>query len=249
MSVFKKLLKSAFRYISKKEHIFCSAVIVAAGSASRMQGTDKIMADLAGEPVICHTLRSFEDCSGINEIIIVTREDLIPQIRELCHKCNFKKVTSIVPGGNSRLTSVLAGLACVSSVATHAAIHDGARPLVRAKLIERTLQRAEHTGAAAPAVAVKDTIKSAQGGIVTNTLKRSELFAVQTPQIFDRDLLMGALSKANQEQWDVTDDCSAVEMLGMSVHLVAGDEENIKITTPADLTVAEALLKGRGETL
>ena len=235
------IIKTLFNYIQKKKQHFCSAVIVAAGS--RMQGTDKIMANLAWEPVICHTVRTFDNCFGIKEIVIVTRQDLIPQISELCHRYSFSKVAAIVPGGNSRLESVLNGLAHISSDSTHAAIHDGARPLVSCEVIERTLQKAVQTGAAAPAVPVKDTVKAAQAGIVTKTLKRSELFAVQTPQIFDRDLLMGALHKAQQEQWDITDDCSAVEMLGMSVHLVAGSEDNIKITTPADLTVAEALLQ------
>lgn len=248
MSVLKKLFKSACKYVKKKERMFCSAVIVAAGSASRMQGTDKIMAQLAEEPVLCHTLRAFDDCSGIREIVIVTRPDLISQIGELCKNYSVCKVSAVVPGGSCRLDSVLAGLEHVSKNATHVAVHDGARPLVTEDLIDRTLQKAMHTGAAAPAVPVKDTIKAAQGGIVTRTLKRSELFAIQTPQIFDRDLLHGALKKARDKQWDITDDCSAVEMLGMSVHLVAGSEENIKITTPADLAVAAALLERRSNT-
>ena len=124
-----------------------------------------------------------------------------------------------------------------------AAIQDGARPLITYEVIDRTIRAANTYGAAAPAVPVKDTIKTVEGGVVKNTPDRSKLRAVQTPQVFDIDLLKGALQKAKQDNAEVTDDCSAVERMGMTVKIVEGDEHNIKVTTPMDLKIAEMLLE------
>ena len=150
---------------------------------------------------------------------------------------------SVVVGGADRPASVAAGLRNLSKKVKLAAIHDGARPLVSAELIDRTVRAAHSYGAAAPAIAVKDTIKVAQGGIVVTTPDRNTLRAVQTPQVFDLQLLRGALQKAEADGLSVTDDCSAVEHLGMSVKLVEGEERNIKITTPMDLRLAEMLME------
>ena len=223
----------------------CSAVIVAAGRSSRMQGTDKILYDLGGEPLICHTIRVFQTCIDIEEIIIVTREDLVNEIESLCKECSFDKVAAVVPGGNTRPESVMNGLDCVSGNCAYAAIHDGARPFVTHEIIAQTLEKARKYHAAAPAIAVKDTIKIAKNHVVTQTPDRSCLFAVQTPQIFDFDLLRGALVKAANDNLPITDDCSAVEAIGMSVHLTQGSDENIKVTTPTDLILANAILEGR----
>lgn len=245
---FLKTLSNSFKkYLQMTNTRHCTAIIVAAGSASRMQGTDKIMTALGGKPVLAHTLQAFEDASAIHEIIVVTRNDLLAEISTLCRDHAFVKVRTVVLGGSSRLESVSCGLNHVSKETTYVAIHDGARPLVTPAVIDRTVRKAMQTGAAAPALPVKDTIKISRGSMVVDTPKRSELHAVQTPQVFDFDLLRAALQKASQEKWDVTDDCSAVERMGMTVHLVDGDEENIKITTPFDLTVAEAILKKRSE--
>ena len=219
----------------------CGAVIVAAGSASRMGGIDKVMAPLGGKPMIARTVRAFQDCDAVSEIVIVTRPDLILPITELCKACS--KGTAVVAGGNSRQESVGNGLNALSKDIKLAAIHDGARPLITWQLIDWVIRAANTYGAAAPAIPVKDTVKTVEGGIVVNTPDRSKLRAVQTPQVFDIDLLKGALLKAQQDGAEVTDDCSAVERLGMKVKIVEGDEKNLKVTTPMDLKIAEMLLE------
>ena len=219
----------------------CGAVIVAAGTASRMGGIDKVMAPLKGEPMIVHTVRAFQNCDVIREIVIVTREDLLAPIMDLCH--GFNKVQAVIVGGASRQESVERGLDMMSVGTKLVAVQDGARPLISWQVIDRTVRAANSYGAAAPAVPVKDTIKVVAGGIVKETPDRSALQAVQTPQVFDLDLLKGALAKARMEDAAITDDCSAVELLGMSVKIVEGDERNIKVTTPMDLKIAELLME------
>lgn len=219
----------------------CGVVIVAAGSASRMGGIDKVMAPLAGEPMIVRTVRAFQDCDAVKKIVVVTREDLILPITRLCS--GMSKVKAVVGGGSSRQESVHLGLNALSGEVQLVAIHDGARPLVSWQLIDRVIRAANTYGAAAPAIPVKDTIKVVKGGVVEQTPDRSNLFAVQTPQVFDFDLLRGALKKVEQEQLQVTDDCSAVEQMGMRVKIVEGDERNLKVTTPMDLKIAQMLLE------
>ena len=219
----------------------CGAVIVAAGSASRMGGIDKVMAPLGGEPMIVKTVRAFQNCEAIAEIIIVTRQDLIAPIQELCREMD--KVRAVVTGGASRQESVWLGLNAFSEKIQLAAVHDGARPLISWELIDRTVRAANSYGAAAPAIPVKDTIKVERSGLVESTPDRSRLRAVQTPQVFDFDLLRGALQKAREDGAEVTDDCSAVERLGMKIRLVEGEERNLKVTTPLDLKIAELLLE------
>ena len=220
---------------------YCGAVIVAAGSASRMGGIDKVMAPIGGEPMIVRTVRTFQQCDAIREIVIVTRQDLIVPIMDLCHE--FDKVQMVIVGGASRPESVAAGLSALSEKVKLVAVQDGARPLVSWQVIDRTVRAANSYGAAAPAIPVKDTIKVVSGGIVKETPERSGLQAVQTPQVFDIDLLRGALLQAAQDGAEITDDCSAVERLGMSVTIVEGDERNIKVTTPLDLKIAELFLE------
>lgn len=219
----------------------CGAVIVAAGSASRMGGIDKVMAPLGGTPMVARTAAAFQNCDAIAEIVIVTRPDLIRPISALC--AGMDKVRAVVAGGSSRQESVWLGLNALSEGIQLAAIHDGARPLVSNLVIDRTVRAANSYGAAAPAVPVKDTIKVVKGGLVEKTPDRATLQAVQTPQVFDFDLLRGALKKAEEEKAAVTDDCSAVERLGMKVKIVEGDERNLKVTTPMDLKIAEMLLE------
>ena len=220
---------------------YCGAVIVAAGNASRMGGIDKVMAPLDGRPMILRTVETFQNCDAIKEIVIVTRQDLILPIMELCR--HFSKVQAVVAGGSSRDESVRMGLNALSKKVKLAAIQDGARPLVTQEVIDRTVRAAHGYGAAAPAVPVKDTIKEVQGGIVKSTPDRGLLRAVQTPQVFDIGLLKGALQKAKDDEAAITDDCSAVERLGMTVRIVEGDERNIKVTTPMDLKIAAMLLE------
>ena len=219
----------------------CGAVIVAAGSASRMGGIDKVMATLKGEPMIVHTVRAFQTCDAIAEIVIVTRPDLILPITHLTS--GFDKVTAVVAGGSSRQESVANGMNALSDKCKLAAIQDGARPLVTWQLIDRVVRAAHAYHAAIPVIPVKDTIKVCNSALVVNTPDRSTLRAVQTPQVFDFDLLRGALKKAAEDGAEVTDDCSAVERLGMSVRTVEGDERNLKVTTPLDLKLAEMLME------
>ena len=233
-----KVTKPARKLLKVKR---CGAVIVAAGSASRMGGIDKVMAELDGEPMIVRTVRTFQECDVIKEIVIVTRQDLIVPIMDLCH--GFDKVQAVVVGGNSRQESVELGLNALSDKIKLAAIQDGARPLITWQVIDRAVRAANSYGAAAPAIPVKDTIKVVTGGVVKETPDRKTLQAVQTPQVFDIDLIRGALQKAKLDEAEVTDDCSAVERLGMSVKIVEGDERNIKVTTPMDLKIAKMLLE------
>ena len=238
------MLKKLTRLI-KKDYGSCAAVIVAAGKASRMRGIDKIFSLIGGEALIAKTIRVFQDSPVINQIVIVTREDLIDPMSQLCHAQEFDKVSVIVPGGETRVHSVMRGLDHVGKDMDLVAVHDGARPFVTPQIIEQTVRRAADHHAAAPAIPVKDTIKTAENKVVTGTPDRVTLFAVQTPQIFDYDLLRGALQHAIEQNLPITDDCSAVEAMGMSVFLTDGSDENIKVTTPIDLFVAEAIVRSR----
>lgn len=219
----------------------CGAVIVAGGSASRMGGIDKVMAPLAGVPLIVHSLRAFQECDAISEIVVVTREDLIEKITGLSKE--FSKVTAVVAGGSTRQESVHRGLNTLSAKVKLAAIHDGARPLITWQVIDRAVRAANTYGAAAPAIPVKDTIKVVAGGMVKETPDRKTLQAVQTPQVFDFDMLRAAHKKLAQDGVEVTDDCAALERMGMSVKIVEGDERNLKVTTPMDLKIAELLME------
>jgi len=220
---------------------YCGAVIVAAGNASRMGGIDKVMAPLCGEPMIVRTVRNFHSNQLIREIVIVTRGDLLTKIMDLC--APFSKVRAVVVGGVDRPSSVQAGLDALSPDVQLVAVQDGARPLTSWQLIDRTVRAANTYGAAAPGIPVKDTVKVVSGGMVSATPDRSRLQAIQTPQVFDLDLLRGALEKARKDDIAITDDCSAVENMGMTVKIVEGDEKNIKITTPMDLVIARVLLE------
>ena len=233
-----KLTKPARKLLKLRK---CGAVIVAAGSASRMGGIDKVMAELGGEPMIRRTVRNFQNCDAISEIVVVTRPDLMEVIGKLCAGCD--KLKTVVAGGKSRQESVALGLDALSKDVKLAAVHDGARPFADWQLIDRCVRAANTYGAAAPAIPVKDTIKVVEGRVVKSTPDRATLFAVQTPQVFDFDLLRGALTKAEADGAAVTDDCSAVERMGMSIKIVEGDERNIKITTPLDLKIAELFLE------
>lgn len=220
----------------------CGAVIVAAGSARRMAGVDKVLADLGGEPLLVRTVRAFQETAVIEKIVIVTRPDLTGAVSAACGAAGLSKVEAVIAGGSTRQASVQLGLAALSGVCL-AAVQDGARPFVTPQLIDRVVRAANTYGAAAPAIGVKDTIKVAKGGLVVRTPDRSSLFAVQTPQVFDFDLLRGALTQAEKDGAAVTDDCSAVERLGMKVRLVAGEEDNFKVTTRQDLLLARAMVQ------
>lgn len=233
--------------LKKQKKQKCTAVIVAAGKATRMQGEDKILSVVAGKTVIDRSIEAFENCSLVDEIVLVTRPDLVERFRKACDAMEYKKVRCVTAGGETRVESVIKGLDCVTEKSGLVAIHDGARPLVTDDVIVSAIKKGREYHASAPAIPVKDTIKVANNHMVVTTPDRASMFAVQTPQVFDFDLLRGALQNALNKNLSITDDCSAVEALGMHVYLGEGSEENIKITTPMDLILAEAILKRRAE--
>lgn len=230
-----------FHRKKKEPQAMCSAVIVAAGSSSRM-GFDKLLAEVGGMPVIVRCIEAFQQAPSIAEVVVVTREDLVPEVARLCQVFQQAKVSKVIRGGENRTQSARLGTLEARQDTPLIAIHDGARPFVPVQVIEDAVAQAAKNGAAAPAVPVKDTIKAAENGLVTQTLDRSTLYAVQTPQVFDASLIRAALQKALDEGAELTDDCAAVERLGMKVVLTAGDERNIKLTTPIDLIVGENLV-------
>lgn len=224
----------------------CAALVAAAGSSSRMGGVNKLLEPLDGVPVLIRTLTALQQAAQVDEIVIAAREEDLVEISRLCHTYGISKCTKVVRGGESRAHSVLLAALEASGDAELLAVQDGARPLVTPELIDQVITAAARCGAAAPAVPVKDTVKAVrEDGAVERTLERSALRAVQTPQVFEADLLKAALQAALEGGIPVTDDCSAVERLGKVVFLVEGDEENLKITTPVDLLLAEAILQAR----
>lgn len=231
----------------KTQPIVCAAIVVAAGSARRMEGIDKVLAPLGELPVLVHTLYAFQDCPLVNQVVVVTREDLLVEVGRLCREFELDKVTKVVVGGAERIHSVKAGLDELDVHVPLVAIHDAARPLVTQSVMELAIRKAAEMGAAAPAIPLVDTIKRAEDGVAVETVDRSRLWAVQTPQVFEGGLIRGALHKALEDGETLTDDCAAVERLGMKVFLTQGSRENIKITTPFDLVVGEAILQARGE--
>ncbi|MEG2000681.1 MAG: 2-C-methyl-D-erythritol 4-phosphate cytidylyltransferase [Evtepia sp.] len=229
----------------QQETAFCSMILLAAGNASRMEGKDKIFLELRDVPVLAYSLKIFEASPKVHEIIIVTRSEMMTTAADICRKYDIHKAVKIVVGGRTRVHSVMAGLCEVSPNAQLIAIHDAARPFLTQTLLENVIARATDCGAAAPAIPVKDTIKVSHEGIVEKTPDRTHLFAVQTPQIFRADIIKNAMIRALKENAVVTDDCSAVERLGIPVTLTQGEEENIKVTTPMDLIIGEVILMGR----
>ena len=220
-----------------------SAVILGGGSSSRMGGEDKLAAMLDGRTVLAWSLRAFQACDFIQEIILVTHTGGERNAYLSCDGCD--KVTRVVHGGNSRTSSAYQGVMAADPGAEIILIHDGARPLVSEAVIRAAVEGAEKYGAALPAVAVTDTVKLRENGFVAATLDRETLFAAQTPQAFRSELIKAALTDAVEKGLELTDDCSAVERLGMKVRLVEGDSLNRKITVPSDLIVAEALIRQR----
>ena len=219
------------------------AVIAAAGSSSRMGGRDKLAEPLDGIPVILRTLAAVEAVPEIREIVVVTREDRVEEYRRLLGQCS--RLRAVVPGGSTRQESVRNGVRALSPDCTLAAIHDGARPLVTPEVFARCIEAARSCGAATAAVPVKDTIKLAdEAGRVLDTPDRSRLWAVQTPQIFDRERYLRAAEEAERRGLSCTDDCQLFEAMGWEVQPVMGDYRNLKLTTPEDFLAADAYLEG-----
>lgn len=222
-----------------------SAIIVAGGSSQRM-GFDKLFAAIAGEPVIAHTIRAFERAASVHEIVIVAREERQGELRKIGSGAEFKKVRGIVPGGERRQDSVRAGLDRIDREAKYVAVHDAARPLITPEQIERAFSQCRVHGAAALAQPVNDTLKRVDADLlVVGSVDRHQLYAMQTPQIFERKLIEDAYRAVYTENVLVTDEVSAVEQLGRKIALVLNDDFNFKITYPRDLLVADFILRQR----
>lgn len=230
------------------ERPYCSAVIVAAGSSTRMGG-DKLLLELGGATVIERTMLALERCEFIDELVVVTQSGKIPQIAKLARERGIAKLKCVAEGGANRTESAYRGVCECSERAELIAIHDGARPLVTPELVKRTVRAATERGAAAPAIHVKDTVRQARGGRVLRTLERDELYLMQTPQVFRAELIRAALEDAARLGISLTDDCEAVMLLDAEVFLTEGSEENLKLTTPADVFAATAIIDTRGDFL
>jgi 2-C-methyl-D-erythritol 4-phosphate cytidylyltransferase len=225
--------------------VMLTAIIVAAGDSRRM-GFDKLFAMVAGKPVVAHTIGAFERAGSVGEIILVGREDRLDQVKKIVHGEKFKKVRSIIPGGKHRQDSVRAGLDRLEAAAKYIAVHDAARPLITAEQIERVFEQSRTHGAASLAEPISDTLKYADSEFfVTASADRHQLYAMQTPQVFERQLIEDAYRTVYAEKASVTDEVSAVERLGGKVILVPNKDLNFKITYPRDLALAEFVLTQR----
>ena len=226
-----------------------AAVIVAAGNSTRMGcGMSKQLIPLLGIPTIGHTLMAFEKASGISTIVVVSRNSDMEKIKEIAAEYNISKFKAVVVGGDTRSESVRNGVNATGEDIDFVAIHDGARPLITPQAIERVISSAVEKRAAALAVPVTDTIKVVdENDVIVSTPQRSTLRAAQTPQVFEKALYTEALDKTRDAGVEFTDDCALVEWAGVPVTTVMGDYSNIKITTPGDVSVAENILRQRGE--
>lgn len=221
-----------------------AAVIVAGGSGKRF-GSDvpKQFLEVNGLPVIAHSIKKFEDCPLISEIVIVTHKDYIVYCRDLAEELAFSKVTSIIQGGATRQQSVFLGLKQLGEGISHVLIHDSVRPAVAGEVIEGCCEAADKYGAAAAGIKVVDTLKiSDDGEFITSTADRSNMWQIQTPQAFEKKLILKCHKNAAFEGFEATDDCMLAERYGYKVKLVSGNYENIKITTAADMKIMEGLL-------
>ena len=224
-----------------------TAIVPAAGRGERM-GSEvlKPFLTLLDRPVLAHTLDILEGCKVIDDIILVTSDDLIDRCStEIVEAFDYTKVVKIVPGGEKRQDSVFNGLRAIENECDFVVIHDGARPLVTTELIERSVELCKEHKAIIVAVPPKETIKRGEEGFVLSTLDRSRLWSVQTPQTFKYDVIIKAHERARVDQFLGTDDASLVERIGEPVHILEGAYDNIKITTQEDLYIAERLLELR----
>lgn len=224
-----------------------AAIIVAAGSSTRMGGSKQFMPILS-VPVIGRTLLAFQNCSLIRDIIVVAREDDIADIQKICDKYNITKLTDIAVGGELRQDSVQNGLLKLNPDVEYVAVHDGARPLISPEKIKECVEKAMEKGACAVGVKVKDTIKRINiESKIVETPNRDNYVFIQTPQVFDVKMLKSAYEKVRNDGITVTDDCSVCEYYGASVFVIDGSYDNIKITTPEDIAIAESILLKSGE--
>ena len=234
----------ALKYTTAQQDGSVGVVIAAAGSATRMGGVDKLFAPLNGVPVLAHTLLAFQNHPLVKCIAVVTKKESVLPVQQLAARFELTKVCDILPGGQNRAESVQIGFLQIQKSGVQTVlIHDGARPLVSGELISRVIAGVEEFSAAAAAVSVKDAIKQVTPlGKIVKDVERSSLCAMQTPQGFTAESYAKALQTVKAA--DFTDDCAFMEQAGYPVYTVPGDYKNIKITTPEDLMIAEAFLKG-----
>jgi len=221
-----------------------TAIIVAAGSGTRFGSTvPKQFLEILGTPLVVHTVKQFEFCSTVDEIILVLPAEEIENFHSIIEKYNLKKIVKVIPGGKTRAESVLNGFAAIDSKAAEiVAVHDGARPLVSPEEITRTIERARHSGAACLVAAVTDTIKKVSGGKIIGTINRTKLRRALTPQAFRYEILKLAFENADLSE-AATDECFLVEKIGYEISAVEGSARNIKVTNQEDLQIVEKFLK------
>lgn len=227
-----------------------SAIVLCAGASSRFsKGKEsKQFAQINGLPAILYTLKAFEECEAICEIILVVRKEDANHFKDIVCKNGLKKVKCIVIGGDTRQSSALRGFKHVDEGSKLVAIHDGARCLVTPEIIEKVINAADEHKAAAAATRVTDTLKLAdEDGFISKTVDRSNMWSVQTPQVFEKKLYMVSAYNAKEKSIEATDDCMLAEASGFKVKLVETGKENIKITVKDDITLAEQILTTRGE--
>jgi len=218
-----------------------TAIIVAAGNSRRMGGADKQLITIDNMPVLSHTLLQFSKSASIDKIIVVTKPENILTVGDMIREFAISKVTNIIPGGDTRQDSVCCGLSLVENDRL-VAIHDGARPFISVKKIDELVLAAQEYGAAAPGVIPKDTVKVASSnGNIADTVDRNTLRLIQTPQVFYADELKLAYERAKTTSFIGTDDCSVAEHSGISIRIIDGEYTNIKVTTPEDIPIAEAI--------
>ena len=239
------LIETYKRLQKEEKPLTCGAVVLGAGSAQRM-GFDKMTVMLDRQPVLVRAVNAFQLSPLIEEIVVVTKTDRIEEIADLCRQYNLTKVSAVVCGGKTRTESALAGVMALKKDCRLTAIHDGARPLVSQALIEACIRKASIQYAAIPVVRSTDTLRGIdEKGALTGIYDRDKIVRVQTPQVFQTELVKGALSDAVQKGLTFTDDATAVERLGMKIQAVEGEEDNLKLTTPQDLVIAQGILERR----
>lgn len=239
-----------FDFLKSDGHPFTSAMILAAGAGQRFSNVSgaKQNRELCGIPVIVRTLTAFEECSLIDEIVLVCREEDLPVYETFTEKYGFKKIAKVIAGGKERMDSALAGVDSVSDKSKFIAVHDGARCLVTPEQIEKVLRAAYEKGAAAAGHPSIDTVKYSEDGIhIGETVDRSKVWLIGTPQVFMANMYRAAIYMTKKDGASVTDDCMMAERLGFKIKLVDIGCENIKITNPEDIYIAEGILKKREE--
>jgi 2-C-methyl-D-erythritol 4-phosphate cytidylyltransferase len=221
-----------------------SGIIAAAGGGTRMgAGKNKVFLDVLGIPMLAHTLKAFESARNIDDIIVVTGKNDIEKVSAIAEKYNITKFSKAVSGGAERQESVMNGL--YATDADIVAVHDGARALIEVSTIERCVEDAKKYKAASVGVKCIDSLKMVKNGFIQSTVERENIYNIQTPQVFFRDILLSCHEKAAREHIKVTDDTALVQAGGIDVFITEGSYENIKITTPVDIVIAEEILKRR----